>query len=100
MQYGTIEIDGFLYEFDKVTGALKQGWKEQDGYRYYYATKGVVTGEYYIDGSWYYFTETDNVTESQPLASMQIGFVRHGGHTYYYNELGKMEHGEKYIIKA
>lgn len=105
--------DNKWYYFDK-NGQMVTGWVQHHGNQYYYDENGVMahgiyyvgniaygfnewtgvllSGEHYFtDGSsdqWYYFSEASN-TKGQ----MAIGWTKHHGNQYYYNEKGQMIHG-------
>ena len=95
MLYGKEMIDGLPYEFNSITGAMKTGWIEYDGHKFYYGSTGAVTGEVAIDGYWYYFNEDSNASSNNPKGAMQTGLVVHHNNTYYYDNTGKMKYGEQ-----
>lgn len=64
-------------------------WQEQNGNKYYYVNNQMIYGEYYIDGSWYYFDTNTGI--------MYKGFKSIGSKKVYYDFDGKMVFGETAI---
>ncbi len=96
MQYGTLNIDGKLYQtdsegkvqtgfvlmnngwhyVDKNTGAQAEGFTEIGGGRYWFSSAGVAAkGFFKVNGSWYY--ANDNCV-------LQTGWQTIGGAKYYF----------------
>lgn len=74
MAHGLAVIDGKTYGFDEWTGVQ-------------------ILGEHNftdtVNNDWYYFNPSNGV--------MATGWTQYNGHTYYFENDGKMYHGEKYI---
>lgn len=127
MVYGKQTIDGKSYEFDSSTGALikgasplsqstqssavTNGWNSAKDM--YYLDGKKVTGQKYIDGYWYYFSETTGkmihgwkyitdqkktVWYGQETGRMLYGEVRIDGYWFYLNDVtGARTYGWKKI---
>ena len=78
------------YSFDKVTGAMKLGWIEYEGKKYYYSASGIAKGELAIDGKWYYF-------DPEEKGAMITGIHKFPNKTVYYGVDGAMKYGEQHI---
>ena len=79
MCYGEQIIEGKIYYFDKVTGALKEkdGWRIDGENTYYYSNGERIVGEKYISGKWYYFNPNKE-------GAMTTGFHSFTNKTVYY----------------
>ena len=92
MCYGEQIIEGKIYYFDKVTGALKEkdGWRIDGENTYYYSNGERIVGEKYISGKWYYFNPNKE-------GAMTTGFYSFTNKTVYYGSDGAMCYGEQII---
>ncbi|MEY8442437.1 SEC10/PgrA surface exclusion domain-containing protein, partial [Lactobacillaceae bacterium 24-114] len=70
-----------------TTGSQSEGFHKVGNSTYYYNKNGqAVTGEFYSDGNWYYF--------SPETSAMVIGFIKlPDGRIVYYNEEGQLQNG-------
>lgn len=88
--------DGETASEAALEAALKTGWVNEKGSRYYYDTNGTkLTGSQQIDGAWYYFDPAKD-------GAMSIGLVTTGTGdtvtTYYFDSTtGKRISGERQI---
>lgn len=85
---GLNKIDGKIYIFDN-NGYIIEGPAEIDGSIYYSTANGIVKGTVLIDGVEYYFSEEDG--------TLNRGFFRKEGVTYYRNAYGFVEDGIREI---
>ena len=110
MRTGKFEIDGYYYCFDDTTGALKTGFFEYGGNKYYTDNTGKIqkgfqvidgetyffsrdttrygvmrTGKFEIDGYYYCFDDT--------TGALKTGFFEYGGNKYYTDNSGKIQMG-------
>ena len=86
---GEIELDGFVYCFDELTGVMLYGWVERGGDRYYFDEEGrkIIDREYTIGGSDFLFDRG---------GAEVVGLVGMNGRYYYFEPLtGKLKNGEE-----
>ena len=97
MLYGTHLINGKVYYFDKVTGAMRANtfyYNDETKGIQYYNSKGQLTfGQAHIGDSWYLFDKNNG--------NMKIGFQNLSSYgqnkTVYYNSRGQMLYGQQNI---
>ena len=96
MLYGQQKINGYWYDFDTVTGAMKFGyqWIADQNKEVYYnpVTGSMVYGQQNINGRWQYF---DTVTGAQ--AKNQYVWIADQNKEVYYDGLGNMVYGQQSI---
>ena len=68
--------------------AMRNGWLEEDGQRFFYVQDMPLTGWQQLDSHWYYFGEN---------GAMHTGFLEDEGKTYFFRENGTMATGEVII---
>lgn len=96
-------------------GRMATGWVKHHGNQYYYDKNGVmahkiatINGKKYGFNEWtgvqllgeHHFTDTDNddwYYFNPQTGVMAAGWTQYNGHTYYFENDGKMYHGEKYL---
>ena len=79
------------YAFTDASGRPSSGWQRFNETAFYCDKNGIaITGESYIEGSWYHFDEG--------TAAMSVGFTSlPDGRRVYYSSTGKMQYGQKSI---
>lgn len=88
----------------KKEAEVKDGWKEEDGKKYYYKDNEKMTDWFNEDGNWYYLGKDGSVKYGwQQILSnnyyfneegiMQTGWVKDSNGTFYCDENGKMVTG-------
>ena len=96
MLYGQQKINGYWYDFDNVTGAMKFGYQwiaDQNKEVYYNPVSGsMVYGQQNINGKWQYF---DTVTGAQ--VKNQYVWIADQNKEVYYDGLGNMVYGQQKI---
>lgn len=91
MCHGWTEIEGETYLFDKITGVHQPGWRKENNKIYFNVNGEKYSGEKYIEGNWYYFSE--ETTDEFTYGEMVTGWSKHSGHKYYYDKQGHMVYG-------
>lgn len=64
-----------------LTTTVKNGWRTENGYRYYYVNGTKVTGWRTIGGYRYYFSKASN-----KYGRMLTGWAKIGNYTYYFSK--------------
>lgn len=86
MYHGEHQIGDQDYYFNDDSGERLIGFKTIAGKKYYFAPQKLQKTEQQINGHWYYFNETGEMT---------TGFVTlPSGKTVYYDQNGQMVYGE------
>jgi glucan-binding YG repeat protein len=85
--------------------AVKNGWYEVQGKQYYYKDNQPVKGWLNIDGTWFYFNQTDGAAMKGWIydkakwyflgsnGAMQRGWIYQGGKWYFLDNSGAMQTG-------
>ncbi|MFR4252486.1 MAG: hypothetical protein ACLT1C_03445 [Weissella confusa] len=106
MVYGDVKISGKIFTFNVGDGALKTGWYTDsnqnvttpDGTvitnKYYVSNNGLLTGEQRLDGGWYMFNTSGNMSAGLTKVS---NFGVNSSKTVYYGSDGRMKYGEQNI---
>ena len=96
MLYGQQKINGYWYDFDSITGAMKFGyqWISNQNKEVYYnpVTGSMVYGQQKINDKWQYF---DPNTGAQ--AKNQYVWISNQDKEVYYDGLGNMVYGQQKI---
>lgn len=107
-QKGWIQSGGYWFYLDSSTGAMKIGWIEIGGNKYYLASSGVMKTGWFKDGNkWYFMSLTSGAMSKGWIKSgdywfymdpssgvMKTGWLKSGNKSYYLNPVsGAMKTG-------